>query len=119
MDKGKKQLIEVIALVWIMGIAVIGLDYFSATGLFNQRAERLHFFCAEHNYTQMEMEPMTRYICHENQTCFAWNDGKGGGLFIVLTECLRSMAMKANQTVECNGTVEDCEEMYFQKYGGI
>lgn len=78
----------------------------------NGTQEWVGFVCVRHNYTTEIMEPQTRYICFENQTCYAFTDGAGGGLFMWLTECIESHAFRGNSTIRCNGTVEDCERTY-------
>jgi len=117
MNKYRRDMICIIALVAAMALACLFIDLIHPGWAYNEPADYIYFECYKHNFTQFEMEPMVRYICFENQSCYAWNDGYGGGLFVVLTECMVSQAVVGNKTIVCNGTVEDCE--YFYNKEGI
>ena len=77
--------------------------------------EYLDFECYRHNYTERTMEPMSVYPIFYNQSGFAVVDGYGGGLIRIFTDCLESYAVRGNETVWCNETVEVCEEVYNNK----
>jgi hypothetical protein len=75
--------------------------------------ERIEFICEEHNFTLVDMEVMTRYVCWENQTCISYMDGNGNGIWYTLTECIRSVAyFDENASIRCEGTVDHCNNLY-------
>ncbi len=112
----KNRLMIVLAFASIM-VSLALIDHYRPEWAYNNPPQPYtKFECIKHNFTQLVMEPMTRYICWENQTCYTFTDVNCNGLFVVLTECLVSQAAVDNQTIMCNGTVEDCEHYY--NYGG-
>jgi len=115
MEKHKEIVIVSVFIVFILATCAL-MDHYKPPWAYpNQTpdaSEYLDFECYRHNYTERTMEPMTVYPIFYNQSGFAVIDGTGGGLIRIFTDCLESYAVRGNETIWCNETVEVCEELY-------